>query len=73
MKNVKERILDISTYLNCLTKREVFAEVQSAVEQQNKKALVGICKRMNIPEIYLASIIGLLLSVAPRQKWPAFY
>jgi hypothetical protein len=70
MKELKDRIADISTYLNRLTKKEVYSEVQTAVVQQDKEALVGICRKVKVPDIYVGSVISLLLSIAPQQKWP---
>jgi len=29
-----------------------------------------VCKKAKIPKVYLGSVISVLLSVGPEQKWP---
>lgn len=72
MKNLKERMADVSQYLQELMDPSVFAEVQNAVEKKDRNLLVEVCSKVNIPEIYIGVIVSVLLSIGPRQiKWPA--
>ncbi len=73
MVDLKERIADVSQYLQHLLDPVVFPEVQSAVERKDKDSLVEVCRKLKIPEIYLGVIVSVLLSVVPRQKWPDWY
>jgi hypothetical protein len=70
MKNLKERVADISSYLQSLTDPAVLPKVQNAVEKKDKDKLVRICRRAKVPEIYMGNIVSLLLSAQPQQKWP---
>ena len=71
MKNLKNRIADVSQYLQRLMEPDVFAEVQNAVERKDKNLLVRVCRKIEIPIIYVPIISSLLLSVSPQQKWPS--
>lgn len=73
MKTPVERIADISFYLQSLMKPNVFPAVQDAVEKKDKDLLMKVCRKANIPEIYLAVVVAVLLSVSPQQKWPAYF
>jgi hypothetical protein len=73
MIDVKERIAEVSQYLQHLLDPVVFPEVQSAVERKDKDSLVEVCRKLKIPEIYLGLIVSVLLSVVPRQKWPDWF
>jgi len=71
MKNLKERIAEVSQYLQDLIEPVVFAEVQNAVEKKDRDLLVKVCRKVKIPEIYIGVIVSILLSVSPLQtKWP---
>jgi hypothetical protein len=70
MKTLKERIADLSSYLQSLT-TDVFPEVQEAVEKKDKNLLIRVCRKAKIPETYLPTVASILLSVGPEQpKWP---
>lgn len=73
MKRLKERISEFSAYLQQLTEPQVFLEVQNAVETKDKEGLLRICKKIQVPEIYVAAIVSLLLTIGPQQKWPLEY
>jgi len=73
MKTLKERVADVSMYLQSLTAPRVFPKVQDAVERKDKDLLVKVCRNAEVPEIYLGSVVSLLLSVSPQQKWPPWY
>lgn len=74
MKDLKERIADVSQHLQRLMDPVVFPEVQNAVEKKDKNMLVEVCKKIQIPEVYTGVILSILLSIGPRQpKWPDFW
>jgi hypothetical protein len=70
MKTLKERIADISSHLQSLMAPNVFPEVQKAVEKKDKTLLIKACRIAKIPEIYVSSLVSILLSVGPNQKYP---
>ena len=73
MKTLKERVADVSMYLQSLTAPRVFPKVQDAVERKDKDLLVKVCRNAEVPEVYLGTVVSLLLSVSPKQKWPPFF
>lgn len=70
MKTLNERITDLSFHLQSLTAPEFSQQVQDAVERKDKESLVKVCKKAKIPGTYLSTIVSVLLSVGPDQKWP---
>jgi len=71
MKNLEERIVEVSKYLQRLMDPAVLPEVQNAVEKKDKDLLMAVCRKIRIPDIYLAVVVSVLLSVGSRQpKWP---
>jgi hypothetical protein len=70
MKDLRNRIVDVSEHLQHLMDPAVFPEVQNAVENRDKGKLMEVCRKIRVPEIYRATIASVLLSVSPRQKWP---
>ena len=74
MKDLKERISEVSQYLQRLMAPAVLPDVQEAVEKKDKDMLVEICKKNQIPETYRGIIPSILLSVGPDQpKWPTIW
>lgn len=73
MKGLKVRIADVSFHLQSLMAPNIFPKVQDAIERKDKNLLMKACRNAKIPEIYLAVIASVLLSVGPNQKWPAWY
>jgi hypothetical protein len=71
MKTLKERIADVSFYLQSLMAPNIFPKVQDAVERKDKNLIMKVCRKAKIPEIYLDNVVSVLLSVGPEQKWPA--
>ena len=71
MKTLKERIADVSFNLQSLMAPDVFQKVQDAVERKDKNLLIKVCRKAKIPELYLAVVVAVLLSVGPEQKWPS--
>ena len=70
MKTLTEKIADVSFYLQSLMAPNVFPRVQDAVERKDKNLLMKVCRKAKIPEIYLVVVVSVLLSIAPKQKWP---
>ena len=73
MKTLKERIADVSLYLQSLMAPNVFPKIQDAVEKKDKDLLMKACRKAKIPEIYLGTVASVLLTIGSRQKWPAWY
>ncbi len=73
MTSLKERIGDVSSYLQSLTAPNVFPKVQDAIERKDRNLLMKVCKKAQVPEIYLGSVVSVLLSVQPDQKWPGVF
>ena len=73
MKTLKERIADVSLYLQSLMAPSVFPKVQDAVERKDKNLLMKMCRKAKIPEIYLGTIVSVLLTIDPKMKWPWNY
>lgn len=71
MKTLQERIADVSFHLQSLMAPHIFPKIQDAVERKDNKLLMKVCRKAKIPEVYLAVIASVLLSVSPEQKWPA--
>jgi hypothetical protein len=70
MKTLKDRIADVSMCLQSLTVPKIFPKVQDAVERKDKDSLIKVCREAEVPETYLGTVIAILLSVSPQQKWP---
>lgn len=70
MKTLNERIADLSLHLQSLTAPKFSTKVQEAVERKDKKLLMKICKEAKIPGTYSSTVVSVLLSVGPNQKWP---
>jgi hypothetical protein len=73
MKTLNERISDVSFHLQSLTAPEFFSQVQGAVERKDKNSLIRVCKKAKIPAVYLGTVVSVLLSVGPEQKWPSAF
>ena len=73
MKTLKERIADVSFYLQSLMAPNVFPKVQDAVERKDKNLLMKACREAKIPEIYLGIVVSVLLTIGPAQKWPPWF
>jgi hypothetical protein len=71
MKTLNERIADVSFHLQSLAAPEFFSQVQNAVERKDKNSLIQVCKNAKIPAAYLGTVVSVLLSVHPEQKWPS--
>lgn len=69
MNKVNNRILNISSHLQTLTKPEFSKEVEEAVGKNDKARLVKICQKAKIPSDYIGSVVSVALSVSP-MKWP---
>ena len=72
MKSLNERIVDVSFHLQTLAAPEFYPKVQDAVEKKDRNLLIQICKKAKVPTIYLATVVSVLFSVKPEQKWPEY-
>jgi len=71
MKDLKERITEISEYLQRLLEPSIYPSVQKAVQANDRDKLSEICRKLKIPPVYISTVIFLVLSVSPEQaKWP---
>ena len=70
---LKERIADVSLYLQSLMAPSVFPKVQDAVERKDRNLLMKVCRKAKIPEIYLVVVVSVLLTIDPKIKWPWNY
>ncbi len=73
MITLKERIVDVSSYLQSLITPDMFPKVQDAIERKDKNLLIKVCRKAKIPEMYLGTVASVLLSVSPNQKYPAMF
>lgn len=71
MKNLRQRLGDIAFYLQSLNTSDIFPKIQKAVERKDKVLLIKTCEEAKIPSVYLGTIVSVLLSATPQQKWPA--
>jgi hypothetical protein len=71
MKTLNERIAEVSHHLQSLTAPEFSSQVEEAVQRKDKNLLVKLCTKAKIPAVYLGTVVSVLLSVGPEQKWPA--
>lgn len=70
MRTLNKRIADVSYHLQSLTAPEFSSQVQDAVQRKDKNSLIQVCKKAKIPVAYLGTVVSVLLSVDPEQKWP---
>ena len=73
MKTLKERIAGVASYLQSLMAPDIFPEVQDAVERKDKNLLMKVCRKAKIPEIYLGTVMSVLLATRSPGKWPWIY
>lgn len=69
MKNLNERIKDVSSHLQTLAAPEFSSEVQHAAERSDKNLLIKVCRKAKIPQGYIGTVVSVIFSVQPR-KWP---
>jgi len=70
MKDLKERVSDISFYLQRLMECDVLPEVIEAVRKSDKDSLVEACKKAEVPDIYQGSIASLIFTLSRQIKYP---
>ena len=73
MKDLKQRLGDIAFHLQSLRTSKLFPKIQQAVENKDKVSLIKTCEEAKIPSVYLGSVVLVLLSATPQQKWPEIY
>jgi hypothetical protein len=71
MKTLNERLADISFHLQSLNTPKFSSEIQEAVDRKDKNSLIKVCKKAGIPAIYVGTVVSVILSVSPEQKWPS--
>jgi hypothetical protein len=71
MKTLNERLADISLYIQSLNTPKFSSEIQNAVEKKDKASLINVCKKAGIPATYRGTIVSVIFSVSPEQKWPS--
>jgi hypothetical protein len=69
MKNINERMLDVSRHLQSLATPEYSLEIKDAVERNDRASLIKVCKKAKVPSSYVGTVVSAILSVQP-QKWP---
>jgi hypothetical protein len=69
---VKKQITELSANLQLLKSPKFSKKVEEAVEKNDKNTLLKICKNAKIPSKHHASILSVLMSVSPQQKYPDF-
>jgi hypothetical protein len=73
MKHLNERITDVAAHLQSLSTPEFYQDVKNAADRKDKTALVKVCRKAKIPKIYVGTVVSVILSVSPEQKWPATF
>jgi len=72
MKALNERITDVSFHLQTLAAPEFCSQVQDAVEKKDRNLLIKVCRKAKVPAIYLGTVVSVLFSIGPDQKWPDY-
>jgi hypothetical protein len=70
MKNIDERISDVSRHLQSLAAPKYSSEIQQAVERNDRSSLIKVCRKAKIPQVYIGTVVSTILSVKPAMKWP---
>ena len=70
MKTLNEKLAEVSYHLQSLMAPKFSSQVQDAVQRKDKDSLIGLCKKAKIPSAYLGTVVSVVLSVSPEQKWP---
>ena len=70
LKDLKGKVSDVSSHLQRLMEGDVFAEVMEATRKSDESLLVKICKKADVPGIYVGSIVSLVLALSSPQKYP---
>lgn len=72
MNQMSDKILDISRYLQTLASPAYSAQVQQAVEKNDKASLIKVCKAAKIPKSSVSAVVSTIFAVSP-MKWPNNY
>lgn len=70
MKDLKEKVSEVSSYLQRLMEHDVFPEVIEPVSKSDKDLLIKTCKKADVPDAYTGSVVSLILTLSPQQKYP---
>jgi len=71
VKDLKEKVFDVSSYLQRLMERDVFPEVVEAVGKSDKELLIRTCRKADVPDVYTGSIASLILTLSRQIKYPS--
>jgi len=72
LNNINNKIMNISSHLQTLTKPEFSKDVEKAVVKNDKTMLVKICQKAKIPSEYIGSVVSVVQS-ASLMKWPEIF
>lgn len=70
MKDLKEKVSEVSSHLQRLMEGDIFAEVIEAARKSDEGLLVKICRKADVPAIYVGAVVSLVLTLSSRQKYP---
>lgn len=70
LKKLKERVSEVSYYLQRLVSPSFFLDVEKAVADENEDMLIAVCKKAEVPAEYISSVVPLLVTVSRQPKWP---
>lgn len=70
LKDLKERVSEISSYLQRLMESDVFPDVLEAVRKSDKDSLVNVCKEVDVPDMCIGSIVSLIFALSLPLKYP---
>jgi len=70
LKDLKERVSEISSYLQRLMESDVFPDVLEAVRKSDKDSLVSVCKEVDVPDMCIGQIVSLILALSLPLKYP---
>ena len=60
---------EVAFHLQTLSSSVVYQDVEKAVREGDKDSLIETCRRVNVPESYISTLVSLLFSVR-QVKWP---
>ena len=70
LKKFKERVSEVSYYLQRLMSPSFFQDVEKAILDENEDMLRAVCKKAEVPSEYISSVVPLLVTVSRQPKWP---
>jgi hypothetical protein len=64
MNNINAKLSDISMHLQTLTCSKYSKQVEQAVEKKDKNSLVKICRKAEIPAVYIGPVVSVVMAGA---------